>query len=1020
MICKHGGRWFCSGADISALALCLVVVACWPVPDSHMPSKKPLAHCTSPVHSGNREQAACLGYSSVFPSLLRRTTTRITTPHFLVGVEQHLPSTLRLRGGRKNAKPDAPSQTRRIKKKKEKRKASRESIRSTIKAEDSAQPVKHEGHGWIHPTRIASNKPISALREEFNVPVKDKKKIAADFGHYPSKKNFMPKAMRRALRKKDSAILTKEEKAEDWQRRNLAKQPTPVQPPGPPELKKSSKKKRKWEETEQEPPAGAQEEDPPIAPDDMDMYLQDGASLSGEEIADDNVFGTLRRASREAKMMKQRSLLSVEGRESRLASFARDPWPHIGPKKFLATPERLAAAGFRAEPDAQSMDRTILEYTGEVFADWAPNDDPFVIAGQTLEEAYDKIPGADKRGQRNMARQLVYVYKELGNTERAQVWDAEARLQDAAQSDQQGQKKKVKAAPGETQEGDDGKAEGAAEHTGNAALKHSCMLDTKDGEKVALADVETWRERREQLQQVRKPTPPPWTEFVDSEEEGGIDGIKTREGQEQEGSPAHATTASQAQETSSMQGKQSISQAAKHQDNAALSKAKKIQGKADGPRQRKTLRVEGVRLSDDGKTIIFNETYTLPAPTGKVCFDAISDIGEPYDGLKWTPDKTTCVRTKDIHVSPMITWATDLLSGATTDDVSTWAVRVARQTGRWFIGCATRPFHPAYGVAIDLCSDGCVLGNHGAVYKVRETAAADDRMSRPDLRYQDLAKLHRESITPECKRQVGYPPNYRGVFAFGTDSIVIMTHNKTAETLNVTIVRAALLEGTHGTGVNNDGVPIGVLENVVPPFIVRDVPRKAVPFVNMENVGDGASLLGAEDLMQELHWMLYPDPNSPRELAREPYYGQKKDKKHSAVGGTPPNANGHRMNISMSKSAWQSKWVKAGSIQSEYKKDRPNGVKKNGPRVIRPFSKAKPDEVIGKRMMEEKLERLRENIKAGITYVDTMLSTPPFPFPLCVHVCMFAVPFSLALLVRSIKVYCQCSNEALQFSFATF
>jgi hypothetical protein len=963
MACKHGGRIFCSGADISALFLCLVVVACWPVPDSHFPARKSHAYYTSPGTSGDRDLAACLGYSSSFPSLSRRTVARINTPHFLVGVQGR--STLRLRGGRKNAKPDAPSQMRRIKKKKEKRKVSRESIRSTIKAEDSANPVKHEGLGWVHPTRIPSNKPISALREEFNIPVKDKKKIAAEFGHYPSKKNFMPKAMRRALRKKDSAILTKEEKAEDWQRRNLPKQPTPVQPPDPSEQKKSTKKKRKWEETEQEPPAGAQDDEVPIAPEDMDMYLEDGASFSGEEIADDNVFGTLRRATREAKMMKQRSLLSVEGRQSRLASFARDPWPHSGQKHFTATSERLAAAGFRAEPDAQSTDRTILEYTGEAFADWVPDDDPFVIAGQALEEAYDKIPGADKKGQRNMAKQLVYVYTELGNTERAEVWDAEARLQDAAQSDEKGKKKKMKTAPGEAQ---GGTAEGVPEQASNATLEYLCMLDTKDGEKVVLADVNTWRERREQLQQVRKPTPPPWTEYLDSEEETGTDVIKTHG--DHEGSPAHTTPPSPAHKNIVTQKLDRISQTATPQDTRGASKKQDIHGKGDKSRKKNMLRVEGARLSDDGKTIIFNETYTLPAPTGKVRFDALSDTGEPFDGLKWTPDKTTCVRTKEIHASPMITWATDLLSGATSDNVSTWAVRVARQSGRWFVGCATRPFHPAYGVAIDLCSDGFVLGNHGAVYKIRETAAVDDRLRKPDLRYYDFAKLHRESITPECKRQVGVSPSYRGVFAFGTDSIIVMTHNKTAETLNVSIVRAALLQGTHGTGVNNDGVPIGVLENVVPPFIVHDVPRNAVPFVNMENVGDGASLLGAEDLMQELHWMLYPDPHTSREHAREPFYRPEKSNKQRAVGGTLHNWHQNRMNISTSKSTWQSKWVKASSTKSTFKTDRLRNVKENGPRVIKPFRKARPEEVIGNRIMEEKLERMRENMEAGIKYVD--------------------------------------------------
>jgi hypothetical protein len=945
-----------SGAAMNFLLSCILAVACWPVPDSVVETRRSL-FCTSVINNPGPQSIAVVRYHGHHSQSGRRRKPKVNLhSHMLIDSAHNI---LRLRGGRKSMRPEAPSQLRRKMKKKDKRKASRETLRSAIKSEYSAKPVQHEGLGVVHPSRITSSKPISALREDFKVPIKDKKKIAAEFGHYPSKKNFMPKAVRRALRKKDSVKLTKEEEAEDWKRRNVPKQATPVQPPGHTQEHNSGKRKRWRAEDEQVPVEGG---DTSIPLEEMEMYLQEAESASAEDAGmdDDNTFGMLRKASKQAKVMKQRSLLSVEGRQARLSSFERNAWPHSKQTHPLVVPERLAAAGFRAEQDLQSADRTILEYTGEVFADWAPADDPFAVAAEALEAAYDATAEAEIQTKRHIVRQLVYVHTLLGNTERAEEWGAQLRSGDDETAQAEARKKRKLAQAGDA---DDGVQQ-------PSATTGALILGAQDGcvtlpaterlnlpgeqDYVALADVDTWRERREQLQQLRQPSPPPWADFVDAEEDV------------MRGSEAEKSKAPNNGTTKSADGPAAASM--QHRLEAGLLTKPSHDATADQRQSRKmrndtAFKVKGVELCDNGRTIVFNGTYRLPAPTGKVRFDASTYKGEPYGGVIWTPDMTTCVRT-EAHMSPMVTWATDLLSGASADNVSTWAVRVAQQTGRWFVGCAVRPLYPEYGAAVDLCSDGFVLGNHGAVYKVRETAALDESMLKADLRYHELGKFHRESITGECKRQVGAQLYERGIFAFGTDSIIIMTHNRSAQTLNVTIVRATLIEGQHGTGVNGDGVPVGTLEDVVPAFVVQGVPASAVPFINMESPGDGASLLGVEDLMQELHWMLYPEP------AQVPAHDLTYDeldascptthvtKRHTKYGqrgkGKPEEAESWLANNR--RHMWQSKWYQAGSMAGRSQGD----SKPREPIVVKPFSRAKPDEVIAKRLLMERRERLRE------------------------------------------------------------
>jgi hypothetical protein len=112
--------------------------------------------------------------------------------------------TLRLRGGRKNMRPDSGSQVRRRKKKHAFRKSKHE--QEISKNKEVVKPVQKEGVGLVHPSRLKASDvdtPISELRQRFKSRVlpQDRREIAKTIGHYPGKRNFLPKYQRRQLKK---------------------------------------------------------------------------------------------------------------------------------------------------------------------------------------------------------------------------------------------------------------------------------------------------------------------------------------------------------------------------------------------------------------------------------------------------------------------------------------------------------------------------------------------------------------------------------------------------------------------------------------------------------------------------------------------------------------------------------------------------------------------------------------------------------------------------------------------------
>lgn len=128
------------------------------------------------------------------------------------------------------------------------------------------------------------------------------------------------------------------------------------------------------------------------------------------------------------------------------------------------------------------------------------------------------------------------------------------------------------------------------------------------------------------------------------------------------------------------------------------------------------------------------------------------------------------------------------LSGS-DQGTSTWALRVHRQTSRWFIGMVSPPIHPTFGSAMNLRCDGFILGNHGSAYKVHADAVLDHRiMSRP-LNENELAALHRTPVTKECGG---------GRASFGTDSIIVMTLDRGKGEARVSVVKGVLLQVQRG------------------------------------------------------------------------------------------------------------------------------------------------------------------------------------------------------------------------------
>ena len=124
-------------------------------------------------------------------------------------------------------------------------------------------------------------------------------------------------------------------------------------------------------------------------------------------------------------------------------------------------------------------------------------------------------------------------------------------------------------------------------------------------------------------------------------------------------------------------------------------------------------------------------------------FDMRSTLtGEALEGLAFSEagrvlTRVAARRSKD--PPPIVTWGTSLLTGANSREnpVACWALQVTRQTGRWFVGFIKPPPPLDYGVVIeDMATDGCVLGNFGAVYRTHTDYSNADVLRSTELPYQ--------------------------------------------------------------------------------------------------------------------------------------------------------------------------------------------------------------------------------------------------------------------------------------------
>ena len=167
-----------------------------------------------------------------------------------------------------------------------------------------------------------------------------------------------------------------------------------------------------------------------------------------------------------------------------------------------------------------------------------------------------------------------------------------------------------------------------------------------------------------------------------------------------------------------------------------------------------------------------------------------------------------------------------------------------------------------------------MLENNGEVVLTHEEAQWDHPALRPAERAlspEQIVRLHRSSATETCLLQVGdiqrnAPP---GSLGFGTNSLVVVSLDRSARTLTFRVVQASLLQGTPFTSSGRgDGIPTGWLGRVVPAFTLSSISPGAAPFVSMEQVGDAAQLLSPRALATELEWMMDPTWSRGKRRAR--------------------------------------------------------------------------------------------------------------------------------------------------------
>ncbi|EKX53779.1 hypothetical protein GUITHDRAFT_132831 [Guillardia theta CCMP2712] len=702
---------------------------------------------------------------------------------------------LRVVGGRGKLKQMSKgAKVRRQKKKKQTRKQKREDERKKRKEEFSMEPVRIGG-GLVHPTRLGGvtkedvketlqqkKQPLSRIKSRLKLKQPTKKAMAGEIGHYPRKANFMPKRDRRKLRKLQALQALKQRKDSIAGQKRQASQ-----------VAGRNEEEEEEEESSESKADGSEQ------------------AVASDESLYEGDFETLEEEKKHREMLARRSLLSVQGKEDRLQSFVSQQSGYPHGKKGLhrnLTPENLAEAGFRYLPDCAGSDQTVFEQTGELFKDWQKDDVPMQISVGLLENMYWSKRFSSTSSE--VARQIEFTYRVLGNTEEAERWHRISLEEAQAKQEEAG-------------------AEALSRPERALAIADDVIRDAlaeDEMDKVLKENALTWKQRAQQLTQLPKRGKFEWEKYMEGDASNAIPMVTNEhtEGRERKARPID-------------------------------------------PQESMMLKVmkEDISLSVNFReeTVLLNN-LSFPLPTSAPCkFDDLEVEGDRLNGVNFSQSGMRVVRV-DVSAHPIVRWATNLLTGADKRKRSSWSLRVVKNKGRIVVGFLGSSLQSSYNLELNSAVNGFLLDSNGKAVRTSEDILRPDRLGERQMNVLELAKLHRKLVTGECRRNatvisVREPPSSSPDakshldLSFGQDSIIVLTIDRRRQRARIDVYKSQLLDHVGGLG----RVSTGRLESVVS-FRIQGVANDSVPFVVLEEYGDTVDLMTRRTFKKELMRMIDP------------------------------------------------------------------------------------------------------------------------------------------------------------------
>eukprot|EP00960_Hanusia_phi_P055965 763112-Hanusia_phi.AAC.3 len=705
---------------------------------------------------------------------------------------------LRLTGGRGKVKQmSVGAKARRTKKKKQVRRKKRDDVRKKRTEEFSMKPVR-VGGGLVHPTRLKGltkedfqetlqqkKQPLSQIRSRLKLKHQSKKVMAKEMGHYPRKANFMPKQERRKLRKLQALEALRQRK------NSIAGQ---------------SKAKAQMLEEEEEEEDG---EDGGGKDTDSDSE-ESGQGVNSDESMLEGGFERLEEESKYREMLVRRSLLSVEGKQARLQSFvtAEADYPHRNKSRYAnISPERMAEAGFRYLPESPGSDQTVFEQTGELFKDWTAEDVPMLVSVGLLESMYRSRRYLTSTSE--VAKQIEYAYRVLGNKEEAERWQTTALEEMEEKEQEMVTSQTAPSSQGITISED--------------VIKQALAEDEMD--RVLKENAQTWKQRAQQLTQLPRKGQFEWEKYV-AEEDKNIVPIVVQERTGEERKKRHTDPAeSLLLETM----KENISVAVEFRKDSV---------------------------------VLDNNSYPLPS-TAMLKFDDVDVEGGRIEGVNFSHSGMRAVRS-DVSAAPIIRWATNLLTGAEQSRRSSWAIRILRQQGKIVMGFLGRSLPSSYHLELNSAIDGFLLESSGKAVRTSESFLDTEKLRERPLNALELARLHRKPVTAECRRNssvlvVREAPASSSSdrssrdLSYGQDSLIVLSVDREREEGRIDLYKSMQLDLREGA----EQFSTGRLQSVVS-LLVPGVANDSAPFLVMEEYGDSVQLLTRKTFKKELLWMIDP------------------------------------------------------------------------------------------------------------------------------------------------------------------